>query len=135
MAQACSAILVVIVGLENEVSERSRRHSLPDRCRDRRLDRPPKSRYRIVGRLLACRLIVSLALFFFGFDVLGAIDLFFPGRWVTFLNAMLVVSGVAALAWDWSRRRPATIADQAELSMQRVTVPSIDGTTRLAAAC
>ena len=72
--------------------------------------------------LLACRLIAVFALFFFGFDVLGAFGLFFPGRWVTFFNAALVILAVAAIGRIWSLRCPRVPAGHADASTDRLSV-------------
>ena len=72
--------------------------------------------------LLACRLIAVFALFFFGFDVLGAFGLFFPGRWVTFFNAALVILAVAAIGRVWSLLCPRVPAGHADASTVGPTV-------------
>lgn len=83
--------------------------------------------------LLACRLIAVFALFFFGFDVLGAFGLFFPGRWVTFFNAALVILAVAAIGRVWSLRCPRVPAGHADASTDRLSVQLLDRTTRVVA--
>ena len=83
--------------------------------------------------LLACRLIAVFALFFFGFDVLGAFGLFFPGRWVTFFNAALVILAVAAVGRVWSLPCPRVPAGHADASTDRLSVQLFDRTTRVVA--
>jgi hypothetical protein len=83
---------------------------------------------------LAGRLIASFALFFFGFDVLGACELFFPGHWMTFFNATIVVFGIAVLGRVWSQRQRPALVGHAALPTERGTVLSVDRTTRLVAA-
>jgi len=51
-----------------------------------------------IGDLLVCRLLSVFVLFFFAFHVLGALGLFFSGRWVTFPNAIAVAIALAAAA-------------------------------------
>jgi hypothetical protein len=83
--------------------------------------------------LLLCRIIAGLALFFFGFDLLGAFGLFVSGKWVTFFNAVLVIVPVATVGHIWSLLRPLAPAGQADASADRPSVPSFDRTTRLVA--
>jgi len=81
---------------------------------------------------LVCRLIAGFALFFFGFDVLGAFGLFVPGRWLTSFNAALIVLVVAAAGCVWPLRRPSASAAHTDAPTDRGSVPPFGRMTRLA---
>jgi len=80
--------------------------------------------------LWVCRLLTVFALFFFAFDVLGAFGVFFPGRWVTFPNAVVVTIAVSAAAYALARHHlPQTMDDVGAQAMRQVS--PFNGTTRL----
>ena len=80
--------------------------------------------------LWVCRLLTFFALFFFAFDVLGTVGVFFPGRWMTFRNATIVTIAVSATAYALARRRfPQTNGSAAVPETQ--PVPPLNVTTRL----
>jgi hypothetical protein len=65
--------------------------------------------------------------------VLGAFGLFFPGRWVTFFNAALVILAVAAIGRVWSLPCPRVPAGHEDASTDRLSVQLFDRTTRVVA--
>src|SRR5579872_1456765 len=54
---------------------------------------------------LPCQLILGLALFFFVFDVFGAVELFAPGKWVTLPRAATLAVVIVAIGFAWNRWR------------------------------
>ena len=84
--------------------------------------------------LLLCRLLTVFVLFFFVFDVLGALGLFFHGRWVTFPNAIIVAIAVVAAGHICGRRYPRESMAGAEEATTWSSSPALNGTTRLVAA-
>ena len=71
--------------------------------------------------LWVCRLLTVFALFFFAFDVLGAFGVFFPGRSVTFPNAVVVTIAVSAAAYALARHDlPQTMDDVGAQAMRQV---------------
>jgi len=63
--------------------------------------------------LWVCRLLTVFALFFFAFDVLGAVGVFVPGRWVTFPYAALVAMALFAAAYAFAPLRLPHTVDSA----------------------
>ena len=81
--------------------------------------------------LWICRLLAVFVLFFFAFDVLGAVGMLFPGRWVTFPDAALVAIALSTAAYPFSRRRLPQTNDSA--TAPAAPVPQRNLTTRLVA--
>jgi hypothetical protein len=81
--------------------------------------------------LWVCRLLTVFVLFFFAFDVLGALGLFFSGRWVSFPNAIAVAIALAAGAyicgWRYSSK---SLTVRKELTV-RTSSPEVNGTARV----
>jgi hypothetical protein len=86
------------------------------------------------GDLLVCRLLTVFVIFFFAFDVLGALGLFFHERWVTFPNAIVVAIAVIAAGHICGRRYPRKSMAGAEEATTWSSSPALNGTTRLVAA-